>query len=172
LLEFLGASSPATQHENDKVSNLSEMTFNSIISTNSKCNYYDILNMDSPLFSDNNQITLSLLHVNLRSLNPKNFDSLYEFLNHLPHYPDIVCISEMRIRGELSFNISIPNYNFFHVYSATKARGVAMYISSKYKFNLDHKLELNLNGCEDIWINLDINQAKNSLLEQFIDILI
>jgi len=66
----------------------------------------------------------------------------------------------MQIRGEPSINIAIPNYNFVHVDSATKAGSVAMYISSKYKFSLDHKLELNLNGCEDIWINLDINQAK------------
>jgi len=84
-----------------------------------------------------------------------------------------VCISETRIRGEPSINISIPNYNFVHVDSATKTGGVAMYISSKYKFSLDHELELNLNSCEDIWINLDINQAKKkSLLGQFIGILI
>jgi len=83
-----------------------------------------------------------------------------------------VCISETRIRGEPSINISIPNYNFVYVDSATKAEGVVMYISSKYKFSLDHELELNLNGCEDIWIHLDINQAKNSLLGKFIGILI
>jgi len=34
-------------------------------------------------------------------------------------------------------------------------------ISSKYIFSLDHELELNLNGCEDIWINLNVNQTKN-----------
>jgi len=61
LLQFLGTSSPATQHENDKVSNLSEMTFNSIISNISECNYYDIPNIYFPLSSDNNQITLALL---------------------------------------------------------------------------------------------------------------
>jgi len=56
LLEFLDASSPATQHQNDKVSNLSEMTFNSIICNISECNYYDIPNIDFPLSSYNNQL--------------------------------------------------------------------------------------------------------------------
>jgi len=121
---------------------LSEITFNLIISNISKCNYYDIPNIDFPLSSDNNQITLAHLHVNIRLLNNfKNFDSFYEFLNFLPHYPDIVCISETRIRGEPSINISIFNYNFVHVDSATKPGGVAMYISFKYKFSLDHEVE-------------------------------
>ena len=51
-------------------------------------------------------------------------------------------------------NISIRNYKFVHADSTTKADGVAIYISSKFDFELDCELEIHTKSCEDLWINL------------------
>ena len=98
---------------------------------------------------------LSLLHVNLRSINKfQNFDTFEEFLTDLSFSPDIVCVSETRLKGEPLINISKPNFNFVHADSTTKAGWVAIYVSSKFYFELDRELEMHIKGCEDLWIKL------------------
>ena len=114
-----------------------------------ECNYFDIPNLDP---SDRNSTessekTLSLLHVNLRFVNIfQNFDTFKEFLTDLSFSPDIVCVSETRLKGEPLINISIPNFKFVHADSTTKAGGVAIYISSKFDFDLDRELEMHIKG--------------------------
>ena len=96
-----------------------------------------------------------LLHVNMRSLNKhQNFDALYEFLILLSFSPDVICISETRLRGDSLTNITIPNYNFVHADSITNVGGVAIYISSNYNFELDPELDMKVNVCEELWLNL------------------
>ena len=68
--------------------------------------------------------------------------------------PDVICISETRLRGDSLTNITIPNYNFVHADSITNAGGVAIYISSNYNFELDPELDMEVNGCEELWLNL------------------
>ena len=51
-------------------------------------------------------------------------------------------------------NITITNYNFVHADSITNAGGVAIYISSNYNFELDPELDMKVNGCEELWLNL------------------
>ena len=79
------------------------------------------------------------MHINIRSLN-KNFDSLLEFLHLLSAVPDIICLSETKIKDE---NITVPlgltNYEFIHTDSKTNAGGVAMYINSDIKFEKPKK---------------------------------
>ena len=68
----------------------------------------------------------------MRSLNKhENFDALYEFLTSLPFSPDVTCIPETWLRGNLLTNISIPNYNFVHDDLITNAESLGVYISSK-----------------------------------------
>ena len=88
----------------------------------------------------------------------ENFDALHEFLTLLPFTPDIVCDSETRLKGDPLINTVIPNYNFAQEYSVTNAGGVGVYVSSKFWFQVDHVLSLNLNGCEEIWLNLEAQE--------------
>ena len=84
----------------------------------------------------------------------ENFDALYEFFTLLPFTPDIVCVSETRLKGNPLINIAITSYNFVHADSVTNAGVVGVYVSSKFRFQVDPKLNLNLNSCEEIWLNL------------------
>ena len=68
-----------------------------------------------------------------------------------------MCISETRLRDDSLTNISTPNYNFVHTDSITNGvvGGVTVYTSSNYNFELDLKLDMKVNGCdEEIWLNL------------------
>ena len=109
-----------------------------------------------------NQTTMSIIHINIRSLNkPENFEALHEFLTLLPYSLDIVCVSETRLKGNPLINISLPDYNFVHSDSVTNAGGVAVYVSTKYKFKLDCDLEMILNGWEELWLNIKTNDISN-----------
>ena len=145
-------------------SELSELLFNSLISNINEYCYIDIPFTNLPHSSNNYKNTLSFLHVNMRSLNKhENFDALYESLISIPFSPDVICILETRIRGDSLTNITTPNYNFVHADSITNAGGVAVYISSNYKFELDPELDMKVNGWEELRLNLkaDVIPSKH-----------
>ena len=94
--------------------------------------------------------------MNLRSINNfQNFDTFEEFLTDLSFSPDIVCVFETRLKGEPLINISIPNFKFVHADSTTKAGGVAIYVSSKFDFERDRKLEMHIKGLRRFMDKLD-----------------
>ena len=75
----------------------------------------------------------------------KNFDALYELILSLPVFPDVVCASETRIKGDPVINISIPNYNFFHKNSPINAGGVAIiYVLKTHQLKIIQEFKLNL----------------------------
>ena len=73
------------------------------------CEYFD-LNSKRPTFDPNR--SLVLLHINIRSLH-KNFDNLYDFLVELNFLPDVIRLTETRIKLHPLLNILLPNYTFF-----------------------------------------------------------
>ena len=77
------------------------------------CGYLD-LNSKRPIFDPNR--SLVLLHVNIRSLH-KNFDNLYDFLVELNFLPDVICLTETRIKLHPLLNIS---FLFIQLYSFRK----------------------------------------------------
>ena len=64
-----------------------------------KCHYFDISKNNQINMKDNN--SLNIIHLNIRSLN-KNFDKLYDFLLCLAFTPDVLCLSESRIKKTIS----------------------------------------------------------------------
>ena len=107
------------------------------------------------MFSSNSKLkdSLSIIHFNVRSLQ-KNFDAFYEFLCNQPCSPDIICVTETRLKTQPLLNIDISGYTFVHIDSPTAAGGVAMYISNALQFSVLNNLQLTVNECENIWIKL------------------
>ena len=104
--------------------------------------------------------SLKLLHLNIRSLT-KNFDALFEFISSLSFTPDLVCLTETRIKNQSLANITIPGCSFAHVNSLDSAGGVAIYISKNFNFKLC-KNQHHLHNSEAIW--LDISDQKNTYI--------
>jgi len=78
---------------------------------------------------------------------------------------DVVCVSETRIKENPICNISIPGYEFVHIDLPSNARGVAMHVSTKYKFKINESIKLNLPECEELQINLKYPIMKSLPLE-------
>ena len=95
---------------------------------NLRCNYF------SPYafvknFKEKNNATFSFFHTNIRSLQ-KNLESFQNhLLSELCFHFDIMGVTETRISNEvLSFNPSIPGYNFECLSTHLSAGGVGMYV--------------------------------------------
>ena len=56
----------------------------------------------------------------------KHFDAFQEFLVLQPNLPDIICISETRIKDHGFLNINIPGYSFIDDESHTNAGRVVI----------------------------------------------
>ena len=137
---------------NDSIVNLnSRSVIGDLFKNISQCEY--VSEGNSPAVSTTSS-SLFIFHVNIRSLQ-KNFDNLLEFMNMLIVLPDIICLSETRLKSDPVLNVNIPGYTFIHKPSNTNAGGVAMYINNQLQFEILHDCQLALqNGCEDLWIKL------------------
>jgi len=95
------------------------------------CLYFEALN-----FENRFNVTKSfyMLNLNISSLQ-KHFHSLHETLQQLPVLPQIIGISETRIKSQPYLNISTPNYRFLYANSTTQAGGVGSYINNSISFD-------------------------------------
>ena len=118
-----------------------------------------------PLASSKNSKSLSIVHLNARSLYPTNavnrsfkIDEIYSCFC-IGHKFDIICISETWLSGNISNDdISLPGYSIFRNDRSSIGGGVAMYVNdqlpSKPKLNLQHQ------DIESIWIETEISKKK------------
>jgi len=74
---------------------------------------------------------LSLLHCNIRSLY-KNMDKHEEIITPCSKPPDIIALSETRIK-ETSIIATLPGYNFINKNSQTQAGGLGAYIKNNFE---------------------------------------
>lgn len=102
----------------------------------------------------NDHKSLALAHINIRSLQ-KNFDDMHDFITAWTKAPDIVCVSETRLKHEPLINVSLPGYNFEHVDSKSKAGGVAIYISTKFRYEINQNIDtVCLPDSESLWVTI------------------
>ena len=94
------------------------------------------------------------MHVNIRSLQKEiNFDSFLDILATLKRKPDIICISETRIK-EILVNIDIEGFDFVFTCPNFTSGGVGVYISNKLAYHVVKRNWLHCADCEDIWLSI------------------
>lgn len=104
---------------------------------------------------------LTILHVNIVSLN-RNFSKLEELLCQMQTAPDVICVSETRLKNyhDNAYIPSIIGYEFYRKDSNTAAGGVGIYVNSDFDVTERNDLNLNQNDCEDLWIQIKISEYK------------
>ena len=107
----------------------------------------------SDIGNKNNQILVIFL--NIRSLN-HNFDSLYQLINDIQVKPALIGLSETWITKNRKFLYTLPGYDFISNPSPTDHRGVGFLVSNKYAHIIRNDLQLDIEDCEDIWIELEL----------------
>ena len=100
-----------------------------------------------------------MLRINTRSLN-KNFEKLEEILIQLGKLPEIIAISDTKLRAE--FKMQLQGYNFIQNNSDTNAGGAGMFVKETSTFQTTTEYQLHTEGCEDLWITANINNTKKS----------
>ena len=110
-----------------------------------------------------NQQSLSLLHINARSMN-KNFDSMDLFFSSIQHFPfSIIGITETWLNNKSPPLFNIENYKLIRAdRSYGRGGGVALYIHDSLTFK--ERPDLSVDGSEYIFIEIINKQAKNILV--------
>ena len=103
--------------------NLPDVISSSFYDNVCDCTYYNTSTF-TPDFQPH--LSLFILHVNIKSL-LRNLHRLEDLLLLIKYPPDVLCITETKIKNNPLRNITIPGYDFFHADSPTNAGGVAIY---------------------------------------------
>ena len=111
VISATGALNYGIKFENDNdITELENNGFNELLFLD--CYYHDIASINN--HASNNYNDLLLIHFNTRSLQ-KNIDKLTHHILQLKKLPDIIAITETKLKkDELQTNIGISGYNFIH----------------------------------------------------------
>ena len=138
--------------ENPNVSNNlpdidAELDYNDSFSMPS--DYYDDRNsINNLLCSKNKSNHLFMIHFNVRSLQ-KNIDKLLHYLTDSNRKPDVVAVSETKLKE-----------NIIHRNSHTSAGGVGIYVKSSISYNVKPAINIDLSSVENLWIEIEINKKN------------
>ena len=158
---FLGnESSQVDTSKNNTIneqSDLPKVMFQNLYDNVEPCKTYDL---ERQTF-DYDISSFFVLHTNVSSLHT-HFDDFKEFLSIFPRPPSIILISETRTLLDPIINIEIPDYTFTHVPSPTIAGRVMAYVSTLLNFTVNDRLSLNIDGCKNLWLDVDTFGLKNN----------
>ena len=112
--------------------------------------YFDFFKLPSKFYSANG---LLVLHINIRSLQ-KHIDELHELIINAKIHPDLVAITETRIKNKPLINIDIPGYSFSYETPSSNAGGVGIYVGDNLNFNIIENYNISISSCENLWLKI------------------
>ena len=131
-----------------------------------ECSYFDINELNTTFTNKN---AISLIHANLRSLR-KNLSIFEQMLNRLDRKPDVICITETKLRETIMSDsdknevnlpvneldaIKLPGYEFYHTISTTNAGGAGLYVSNMCEHKIRNDLDIKIDGeCEAKFVEI------------------
>ena len=130
--------------------------------------HFDLEQLNHNFLSLKEVNDLFALHLNAVSL-VANFDEIHSLImTKTKHSPDIVCISETRLKDEKieaqTQLVNIPEYNLVYDNSSSSAGGVAIYMKNSLNYELKKEFRLKVDDCESIFVELDFKDKTSSLL--------
>ena len=105
----------------------------------------------------------SLLHVNIRSLT-KNLKKLEELLAGIRTLPDIIAITETRLKNSMNFGFRLQGYSIEYHDSPTNAGGVALFVKDSLAYRVENKFMVDTPGCENLWLQLDTDNSNTFVI--------
>ena len=97
------------------------------------CEYWNTIGLTNFLTSKNNLFTI---HVNIRSLQ-KNIEDLLHLITEFKIPPNVICVTETRLKISSLLRIDLPNYNFIDEKTKTNAGGVGIYVRDDWNFTIN-----------------------------------
>ena len=84
-----------------------------------------------------------------------NIDGLEELLCYFQNSPDIIAISETKLKVTDNCKTVLEGYNFIHEGTDTNAGGVGIFIKDSITYTVCNNLKMDIPGCEDLWIKVN-----------------
>lgn len=108
--------------------------------------------------------SLTLIHINTRSLN-KNLDKLEtELIRELASTPDIIAITETKLNSSNENQVNLKNFNFINVNSKTRAGGVGCYLNKNIVYKIRNDIDFKTDYCETLWVELQNEIYQNIVI--------
>ena len=149
-----GSSYHSTLTDDDtSIKGLNEIEYQDMLFN--KCEYHGTDSLNNILRNRTNE--LLIIHFNIRSLE-KNIDKMSQYLSELKRQPDVIALTETKLKDNICGNIKLAGYKFIHVNSPTLAGGVGFYVNEKLKYSVLGKLEMKVNFVENMWIKIETNK--------------
>ena len=98
----------------------------------------------------------TFLNLNIRSLN-KNIGKLELLLQEINFNPSVIFITETWLSNNKTFIYSLKNYNYISKPGINKSGGTGLFIRTDLNYNIITNLQLNIENCEDLWVELQLN---------------
>ena len=133
------------------------------ILNNINCDYCTTTEFNDKFINSNiNNIHVSIIHANIRSLNA-NHQKLLQLLNELKLAFKIIILTEVWTSNIQFYHNILPGYNFIYDLPLNSiVGGVAMFIQKDISFNIrdDLKIPCNNYKIENIFIEFKLNSAS------------
>ena len=99
------------------------------------------------------------MHINVRSIHA-NINGFEELLVQSNISPDIIALSETKLKVSEKCKVSLSGYVFIHNGTVTNAGGVGFFIKVHLSYTICQNLELGLSFCEDLWLTVNHKNTK------------
>ena len=109
------------------------------------------------------QHNLKLLQVNIRSINA-GLDKLNDLLALTKLSPDIILVSEAKLKTSENLNNFLKGYKFMHKGTCTNWGGVGVFAKENISIKVCHEFDLNIPDCEDIWVQIELEHGKKCVI--------
>ena len=143
--------------------NLNRVDYNPYIDV--KCSYLKPKDLDGSFFGEKHSC-FSIFHNNIRSAN-KNLINVEEIFRNCQFFPDIIGVTETKLNGNSS-QPEIEGYKFENVDSKSSAGGVGIFVANQIDYILREDLRLNIDDCEDIWIEVSTKTSNSRNRESMV----
>ena len=113
--------------------------------------------------NESHQRDLSVLYINIVSINSKMTDLLH-FLSKFDKKPDLICLSETKITEKVNtnYNPHLDGYTFEKIKSKTHAGGVGIFYRNSLNCTMRSDLNCSIQGLfEMLWFDVSCSEQNN-----------
>ena len=93
-----------------------------------------------------------------------NFDKLNELLTNYDILPDIIAMSETKVKLSQVYNAKLSGYHFYLKGTTTSWGGVGLFIKESLSISICKEFDLNIPNCEDMRVQLDLGRNKKCIV--------
>ena len=101
--------------------------------------------------------------MNIRSINA-GLDKLNYLLALTTLSPDIILVSETKLKTSENLNHFLKGYKFMHKGTLTNRGGVGIFANENIPIEVCHDFDLNIPDCEDMWVQIELEHGKKSVI--------